>query len=497
MLPQSESELVCESVGKIPMPLKVVAGSFSPSEVEERSGDKSAMLEFLADSADLDFEDRLLRAYNLSFMLVKKECQILSLLLYKFHEVFYKDDATSLITPGLMKHFTPKFDIDLCLKELSLKSFIERKITYGEVSYNFHLLIRGFMNITKDHYNMTAVLYDFWCNYFSWRNRGYGIYHKPVDAYKKDLSLFLEILDQNSSCSYQLSVFFRFYGRLGSTLFTWDSPQYSRVSDYMKNITIKSEHVLLLDCDHLNWTHSTADISKVINAYTYTLSERTVSMDKLKQCKIKVEVLHALALGNSDAMEASSLFHNYLVEKRCNEQHYEHDICNHRWQYRLMDVQFMIKDDSNVSQALISGLHYFSLLEDDQAVSLLWSALNDEGTHSIFQELHDSIAYITLYRIYSRGNDTEGVKDSLDGIRTVFSNFTSMSCYSHMYGYVVLPFLHSVKETGLASRLCSVWIDIHDGNRTGANCMDPYNHYHHTMNWSVSLAYSFCDARDA
>lgn len=476
-----ESKYICESIDNIPLAVKVLVGSFLfpfDKNKEEVPNDKLMTIEFLKNNLPFQFDDRLESVFNHSFFyFVRPECKISSLLLYKFRGLFSLDDAISLLSYDMMKNFTDNGDFKAvhCIQELSTKSFIERRLLKNQVRYNFHSLVRSFLNDARHQYqsNLTRVLRDFWPSYFNWLGEDYEVrVQRPIDAFQEDIDIFIELLHQND---YNVAVNLISYERFNSPLFSWDSLHFLRNS--LHKVFELAANVLLSDCKNLAKTTYTVQISDIISAYINIFSKQYSfwNLDNLLECELKVEQLHSLAKGDGTVGFSSSYFHNYLVDETCLKISNQHEICENRWEYRLLDLNYdfiltvqrrckmdLLREgcvffDSNTD--LTWGLRYYATIDDINARHYLLSALDSKPDEALLT----AIAHIALYSIASRRGDSKGKSDSLSQVRQLYSDM-SMSCYSPLYGTLVIPFLRSVNETQLANKLCGILIESHENS---------------------------------
>ena len=86
------------------------------------------------------------------------------------------------------------------------------------------------------------------------------------------------------------------------------------------------------------------------------------------------------------------------------------------------------------------------MIEDDEAINYFHLSLKDSSSSGC-GVLQDSIAFITLYTIHSRQDNLQGMEESLAGILKLdFENVNMTTCYTSLYGDIVIPFLQQVNE---------------------------------------------------
>ena len=498
---RSESEVVCELVGNVPLAVKVLAAIMSPpvncsvSYIVKRLTETSNKLKFMASSANRVDKDRLLSAFNLAFEFIKPEFQICSLLLVKVPGSFSLDIVSNLITPDMMKDH---FYVEECLFELSSKSFLELisfktlLVHNQKERYHFHVLIKDFLNNLEGTHSMTELLETFWKNYVSWLSSDSGEAWLLEDLGKQDLDALTHILDQHDPYSYSLAASLS-SSRLVLSLTVTNSDVLQLYSKkyidgrlHYQKLLSRVASILVSDCEVPGFNYPFAGVAAIIKAYTIAFEEiicqdsesLQVCMDKLILCQPKIEELHSFAKGDHAAMEASSYFHNSLVDVKCLETKNSHVVCKSAWKYRLLGLAHMlasVRDQcvqyckgeqllegaecrKDVNTSIVLGLEFYSLLEDDKAKRYLHATLKD-GSSSSCRELHNFIAYMALYVIHSRQGDLQGMDDSLSGILTIDLEQMNMTCHTAIYGDVVIPFLLHVNETVLAKKLRDIRID--------------------------------------
>ena len=170
VLSSSEAATICDLVGGAPLALEVLAATLSPpvncsvKYVIERLNDTS-MLHFIADKGQLTSEDRILSALELAFEFIKKEHQVCALLTARFTGSFSLPIIKSIVTAELMNQFSSSFRIEDCFYELNVKSFIEVISSVNgnkPIKYHFHVLIRTFLEVTVEKFNISDALDSFW-----------------------------------------------------------------------------------------------------------------------------------------------------------------------------------------------------------------------------------------------------------------------------------------------------------------------------------------------
>lgn len=205
------------------------------------------------------------------------------------------------------------FYINDCLYDLSAKSFLEQisfesLLTCKQLQgrYHFHVLIRDYLESSKDNYNISKPLEIFRKNYFKWLNSDSGEAWLVKDLGQDDIDEILQILSKNDAFSQDLS----------SSL--------SRVHSN-QNLMNAIADTLISHCKRPGHSFPSNNISTTIYAYN-TLFEGLICransslqdcMDKLILCQPKIEELHTMAKGDYEAMEASSFFHDNFDRWKC------------------------------------------------------------------------------------------------------------------------------------------------------------------------------------
>ena len=496
----SDSKAICDLVGNVPLAIKVLSAILSPpvkisvSYVIQRLNETAKKLKFMANSADRVDKDRLLSAIELAFEFIKPEYQICSLLLVKLPGSFSLDMVSSIVTSDMFEDWED-FNMNDCLYDLSAKSFLEQISleslwTHRQLQgrYHFHVLIRDYLESSKDNYTISKPLKTFWKNYLKWLSSDRGEAWLVKDLGQEDVDALLQILNQeDTSFSFSLAT-----SLSSSRLFIILIESYFRFRSN-QNLLITISNVLVSDCKLPGVSYPVTSISTIINAYLIvfeelvcredTMSSLQDCMDKLILCQPKIEQLHTMAKGDYKAMEASSFFHNNLVELKCLETKNSH--CEVTWKYRLLGLAHVlvkVRDSclihcsdtthevvspecstENVNSSIILGLESYSLIEDDKAVNYLHLSLKDSSNCGVLQ---DSIAFITLYAIHSRQDNLQGMEESLAGILKLDFENVNMTCYSSLYGDIVIPFLQQVIEIKLSKKLRSIILEA------TANCED-------------------------
>lgn len=505
---KSDMQAVCDLVGNVPLAIKVLSGvqKFSSSNVDsliKASYDKSHLLMYLVVKANSDSQDRLFTSFNLSFNFVRKECQIFSLLLHKFQGSFVLNDTLSLITSDVASDIVGSshyFDHKSCLDELSVKSFLEKRFITGEEIYSFHALVKGFLNMSRDQYNMTTSIHALWENYFTWQ---YYVYNdlqswKVLDIYNSDVKIFTDILEQRDSQSYALALFIARIKSGRQIMYYWSTPYDVMFSLHYEQLISLVTEFLLSECKRLDWTYATIDINDVLTAYGTLFHQSNIFYwEDLANCEQKAEYLHKMAKGNHAVMFARSIFHNSVVGRKCMENKNQHAICKNRWEYYLLDLAVVSTWDnmcklfntSIITLFLAKGLDYYAVLDDTNAIGY-FDLMVKCGQHSNVRVLHDSVAHIALYSIFQRLNNTEKAEAASTEIRRLHSQCTVMSCYAPIYGYLVIPFLRTIGESeALTKELCNEWM----ASSNFTLCTDPYSLLYKQQNRHVALVHSSCN----
>lgn len=429
------------------------------------------------------------------------------------------------ITPDIMG--SSEYVLDFCIAELVRKSFLEQvkpvdflftKPTMIEY-YGFHALIAGYLNIISQEYNCTKEFQGYWKKYFdkinfppndirisyqtwnvSFPNPFVTSYSfEPRYVHNADFKCFTDILVANNSHSYHLASF----------LISNSTSSLVGIKKYSKNydMLIHSAVMLLIKDIRLNEDVppvAAIHVSRLIAVYVslffnkeyvqyLNYSNKMNLMDDLLKCEKKIDRLLSPITGNHNQSSREiavqvlidrSYFH-LNVDYQCQMILNQHEICHHRWKYRLLAIH---RDLSNrkKNHHLRKGLLYYALMEHGKAISQLQLAIEYQ---CCFKELQNGIAHMALYDIHSRNNETKRAQLIRDEINKTYTLSASAEL-SSAYGYVVIPFLLSVNLTDAAANLCNKWVKNYCDDTTSFKC-DPYN-LHQYLSQGEIFSYSFC-----
>ena len=482
----SDSKAICDLVANVPLAIKVLSAILSPpvncsvSYVIQRLNETAKKLKFMANSADRVDKDRLLSAIELAFEFIKPEYQICSLLLVKLPGSFSLDMVSSIVTSDMFEDWED-FNINDCLYDLSAKSFLEQVsfeslLTHKQLQgrYHFHVLIRDFLESSKDNYNISKPLKTLWTNYFKWLYSDRGDAYLIENLSQEDID---EILAQGDTFPYSLSSGLSF--RIRSS----------------QSLRIAAANTLVSYCELPGYISPLPNISYIIYAYLKAFElicrEDSYCVEKMILCQPKIEQLHTVAKGDYKAMEASSFFHDKLIDLiRLKNSNLESEYCRVSWKYPLLGLAHVLvvlrdkcltycRDPTHeikcsvemVNSSIILGLESYSLIEDDEAINYLHLSLKDSSSSSC-GVLQDSIAFITLYAIHSRQDNLQGMEESLAGILKLDFEDVDMTCYTSIYYNTVIPFLREVNEIELYKKLRDIHLDSIARIEATVNCED-------------------------
>ena len=516
----SKSESICDSVGYNPLAVKVVVRSMQTEKFTTKSGDKSRILRDLAKIANLSSRDKILSALELSFEYVHPDCQKVSLLLHKFVLPFTKDDVGNLVTPSMMKE-SVDFDLGICLQELVFKSFLERMVLpQNNVQFTFHVLVIGYLNDSLDKYTMKDVLHAFWENYFTVpKGSRFNFFldnifnlgkrmniseilantitemtytMKGVNAYDRDLEIFNDILRQNDNYSFNLAIFLLAYNILGHEFLFFDWKYPTSVTDNTElydKLVLSAINFLLSDCKVDGLTYQTVHVERVLLAYSNIYSQHLIddipsSMDAIMMCERKLDYYYYIytlekGKGEGEYIEAEydyGLFsrilylHNYMVDAACVKSYNRHVLCRHRWQRHLALVRDALLSKSFWLAGFFTGSIKKTNVEIDFSYAMALYVMRHNDAVFLLQgviqkhkgELLANLAYTALYDVYLNSNDMKKSDEALRNIIKIFSTLSKADmerdCYSSAYGYVIIPFLHSLNEHSLKLQFCIKWL---------------------------------------
>ena len=413
---KDDPEAICELVGNVPLVVKILARTFFVSTKYVINRLKSDRIEFFSHK-----KINILSALRIAFEHLELEHRICGLMLFKLNRDFDLIMAKSVVTSDLMKKYSGHFFLEDCIEDLTGKFFIEsRKSIYGKyMRYDFHVLVRDFMKVAMDEYSITEMLDEFWMNYMRTMPDIHLHYLNSEDIHQIN-----DVLIKDNDYSYDLSI-------------SIISLLYSR--DVSFNVTLfnSSSSVLLADCKKPGLTGHITNLKgdrsnnfrRLIRAYNillfsklevggYILFSDDEYLDNFWNCEQKVRILNVQAKGHLGFKHFESTLAYYTNLQRmtimCNKTQRKHAVCRDIWKFNLIQFGRIFHCEMNPSHdhfklcplktdhdtSIILGLfHYFSM-DYDTAVYHLRNAIVN-NTISICKELHDVIAHITLYSIFT------------------------------------------------------------------------------------------------
>ena len=502
---------VCDLVGNVPFVIKVLGKAWysgtSAKYIRQRLNEKLTKLKFIADKADEVDEDRILRAIEFAFEFIKPECQICSLLLVKFPQGFSLEDAQCIITPDLMKDLNyTQFHFNDCLYELLAKSFLEEsQRSFGEYTsggpYNFHMLIRDYLENFKSKQDFAELLITFWNN--SVLCDGIPPIVKLAPTSREDLNAVIKILNHIDIRSLILSSYIA--TRLHSQKI------------HSRDLLSRVAQITLATC--VSQDFGSASPGPTIHAYVNILDfvkckkEGYVlyyCMVAIKKVQPKIEQLYSIAKGDNYALR-TKVYYDYLIMVKCLEAGSIYSFCDSVWKYNLffltnmivrlyheqvrkkaigiagferfvafkqagfLPVNLFVGDNIGINQGMCSlkvhiendttnygesinsyifiGLESFYVADYNKAILYLHLALESKSSSSNCRVVHDSIAYIALYAVYSKEDNLQRMKESLAGIRKLDFQHSNITHCRAIYVNIIIPFLQHVDEKKLANDL--------------------------------------------
>lgn len=486
---------ICKIVGNTPLIINLLGKTFLCSDPKDLS---RSVDEVFKTVVKRNLKKDPFVPFKLAFRFISEACQRYSFLMYKFQSSFSVEDSKLLVSSEMLgagseNNYTIQ---SACLVELTSKSFLEM----NNNSYSFHVLVRVFLNSTLHEHNMTTQLQQFWENYFSWQYYSPPKSWKPVDIYVRDVELFAAILSQRSNHSYPLA-FFMTRVIAARTMILWDSPHYLMISHHYDTVVALVAHFLHVDCQHMDWPYSSAikiaDLFSAYNALFTVEVNRHLNLDLLIACEQRAKQLHLGARGDHRVTFNRSVFHNRNIEGQCKLIQNQHAICKRdRWQYRLLDLALQMQakpcglfNSSLAVLFLAQGMDKYALMELDKAIPYFELALQ-YSQHTHFSKLHTTITSIGLYSIYVKLNDSLRATTSLARLKALYSECSNLTCYSPVYGYIVIPFLREGGGAGLVGELCTTWLQSYQACNT--LCTDPYTLLYRKKAWKDIMSQSFC-----
>ena len=425
---------ICNLVGNVPFASKILAitlfsGTSAKYIIQELS--EKAKLKIIADKADKVGKDRLLSAIELAFQFVKKECQISTFLLIKFHYPFTLDEASPYITADMMSEYFNYTDFEMseCLLELSTKSFLEIG-QYSVKYYSFHELIVSYLN--SKYELLTEILQTYWKYYLhiGVLSRQYGI--KSDD---NDFDALTQIVDHDNSFSFEASIALMIN-------FPYRDCQHNLSS---------AARVLVSYCKVQDYNSKRLNSVHIIQGYTYLLQHVICQeefptdyewncMDAISLCLPIIE--KHIPFDLSIYIDVS--FSCFILRK-CQETGSSYGFCESVWKHSLYIYATYESTSSNVYMNYDFAIHYLHL------------ALEDTSSP------HDLMTYMILYTIYSRQNNPKEMEKSLAGIHKLDFQQIDITCYISSAGYedphgilaTAILFFRQVNKTKLADKLRS------------------------------------------
>ena len=527
-LTERQSHSICRAVGCVPLAVKVmVKGEYFKIEKETKD-DKVRLLKILEEIPErlTDDEERLIAALNLTFSRVRQECQVTCFLLYKFNGHFTRRAALRLITPDIMRD---RFNLNRCFTELVKKSFVEKVRGFNSSamakkpdSYMIHALIASYLSRLEDYHNCSSERRGYWQNFFErikfppndisisyagWRGlfpkkliSGYSF--KPKNVNEVDLECFKDILEQNDKHSYHLVAYF-FTSRMKNNSFPTGLVGLTEHWDSFVDFIRLARNFVLTDMRNQDMPpvasiHMSRIIYTYYNMLSYHFNFPNVSklMNVLMDCERKIELMCTSLSTEHISIRVlmlieRSYFHHF-VDEQCHKVENDHEVCQHRWRQRLLILHRDLEADGNDNMYLLKGLAYYATYEDSNATNALKSAIDNQCCQT---ELHNGIAYIALYDIYSRNGSEEDAQFALEKIHYIYNQPVSSNYFSSAYGYIIIPFLRSVNKTKLMEKLCGRWVETYCTayciNKVKNLHCDPY-YLHRYRSHEEILVFSFC-----
>ena len=453
------SKELCLLVGNVPMAIKVLTAipGYSLKYVIEKLNVSmpSKKLEFMASAGERVDKDRIISAIKLAFESIEPQHKICSMLLATLPGSFTINTLRVNVTLDMMEGLGfHNFDMNNCLISLASKSFLAQK-EWSHVnnnapeikeSYHFHELIKDFLNtpVILGKYNVTELRNTFLKNYLNLvRHEWTG------QSVRVPLWLELKLVSEQSQALVYKYDFATVILNTLKTLHPPSRPLY-RIPEYFQSLV----DIFVLECKTADLEHFVfSRPSQVIHAYYILMLSTTQSEKNVILCQQKVEqLLVAAAKSEDDLKEAtieSAFFHSAIGWRYSS------------WKYLLISMTLQLATISNPTmQCLLACTHsesYFKCpystttigmsmftIKDAAAIYMLHTALDDTNTYNC-KELHDAIVYITLYVIYERQGDQQGMKESIAGILDVDFQHSNMAWYY----YVSIPLEYYKRNAGI------------------------------------------------
>ena len=452
----SESQTVCELAGNVPLVIKILAHSLSPSFTAKvlinRINEKSNRLHYFEKKGIM-----ILTRLKVAYEVIEWEYQVCGYLLVGHPRSFSLDNAKHIINSDIMRSIADNFQTKDCVHELVARSFIQEYISNNATLYDFHKLVELFLIEARRNVTMDEVLELFWMNYFitcSSKYRSPYLHHL-----EDDIKYLVTVLREDSEYSHIIAPMVFYWIRNSDFPKVKDSKSASikdpRVKD-SKSASIKEEltkvsrTAIKASCGHIDFQELDENLENLSSMHG---RERYL----FKVCGDKTDWKDWYKDLKGESLLYVLFIDRYSSEADITQMNYDKRRLNKlMW---LRKTLTKLNDDlynGELNDPIILGLQYFSSNKQAhnsrKAISHLRRALNDTSNSSC-KGVHDLIIYIALYDIYVREHDKQGAKSSLVGIIGMNFQQIDMGCYTVISDDIIIPFLESVNEIKLIEQI--------------------------------------------
>ena len=342
--------VICGLVGNVPYASKILAktlysgtsAKYIIQELSEKSKNK-----IIAEEADKVDKDRLLRAIELAFQFVKKECQISTFLLIKIWYPFTLDEASHYITANLMSESFNYTDFDLykCLLELTAKSFLEIRHLEDD-QYHFHELSVDYLK--NSNFEQTEIFQNYW---------KYRLSSGTMEWFLLDDDdyVVLSQLINHDDFSFEASIALMLY------------------FSFSKKSLISASRVLVSHCEVQDY-NSTLPTANIIRGYAYLLEDEICQEEFLTEwnCMDVISLCLPIIDKFIDSGYVSHRFSDFIVRKYL-EIGSSHKTWDSLWKHSLRVYAYSI----SLFSAFNRGLNDYLRSYYDEAIHSLHVALED------------------------------------------------------------------------------------------------------------------------
>ena len=439
----SESQTVCELAGNVPLVIKILARSLSPSFTAKvlinRINEESNRLYYFERKKIM-----ILTRLKVAYEVIEREYQVCGYLLVGHPRSFSLDNAKEIINSYIMRSIADDFRTEDCVTELMARSFIQPRTSNNATLYDFHKLVELFLTEARKNETMDKVLEQFWkCYIFNCSKK----YRSPyLHHLEDDIKYLATVLREHNEYSYILA----------PLVFYWiRNSDFPRVKDsesasIKEELTEVSRTAIKASCGHINFQEFDKNLR---------FMWRKLYLYLFEVCDDKNDWPYWYKHKKGNSLFYVLFIDRYSSEADIIQMHYDNRRLNKlMWLGKTLTKLNYDYYNGKLNDSIILGLEYFSYNKQahnsTMAIRHLRRALNDTSNSSC-KGVHDLIIYIALYHIYTmREHDEQGAKSSLVGIIEMM-NFQQidMGCYTVIRDDIIIPFLRSVNEIKLIKQI--------------------------------------------